>query len=465
MSKHTGLPDNISLESVVDSVAEGIFTVDLDWTITFFNQAAAHITGVSVSEAVGQKCWEVFASSVCDGACPMQPCLERGESVLNKSGFILSADGEKVPIGMSSSPLKDNEGNIVGGVESFRDLSSLHQLIQKVEERYSVEDIRTNNPNMIRTLQILPPIAQSTSTVLLLGESGTGKELFARALHNLSLRKDEPFIAVNCGALPGNLLESELFGYKAGAFTDARKDKPGRMELAQGGTLFLDEIGDMPLPLQVKLLRVLQEKVYEPLGGVKPIDADVRFVAATNRDLEQMVADGTFRQDLFFRLNVVRMDIPPLRDRTEDIPLLINHFIRQQNSLKGKSISAVSERVHQVLFQYEFLGNVRELENIIEYAFILCSGEMIEMEHLPEHLKPQKAEVRDQCDPRLPSHVAGMADHKRHAVLEALEKHNGNKSAAARELGISRDTIRRILKRSAAKHVNRVKKVRHNKSN
>ncbi len=447
--KRPGLPKNISLESVVDSVAEGIFTVDLDWNITFFNQAAARITGVSPEEAVGQKCWEVFASSVCDGACPMRPCLENQQSVLNKSSFILGGDGEKIPIGMSSSPLKDQDGNVVGGVESFRDLSSLHQLMQKVEERYSLEDIRTNNPHMIRTLQILPPIAQSTSTVLILGESGTGKELFARAIHNLSLRKDKPFIAVNCGALPGNLLESELFGYKAGAFTDARKDKPGRLELAQGGTLFLDEIGDMPLPLQVKLLRVLQEKVYEPLGGIKPMQADVRFVAATNRDLETMVAEGSFRQDLFFRLNVVRMDIPPLRERTEDIPILVNHFMRQQNTLKGKNISALSEQVHQILFQYGFPGNVRELENIIEYAFILCPGEIIEMEHLPEHLKTKTDQPV--CPPLSAMGKAGMAGHKHQAVLAALDRHNGNKSAAARELGISRDTIRRILKRSEAK--------------
>ncbi len=451
MVKRTGLPKNISLESVIDSVAEGIFTVDMDWNITFFNLAATQITGISPDEAVGQKCWEVFASNVCDGDCPMRPCLESGKSVLNKSAFILGSDGEKIPIGISSSPLRSKSGAIVGGVESFRDLSSLHQLMIKVEERYSMEDIRTNNPHMIRSLQILPPIAQSTSTVLLLGESGTGKELFARALHNLSLRKDKPFVAVNCGALPGNLLESELFGYKAGAFTDARKDKPGRLELAQGGTLFLDEIGDMPLPLQVKILRVLQEKVYEPLGGVNPKPADVRFVAATNRDLEAMVSEGTFRQDLFFRLNVVRIDIPPLRQRTEDIPLLVNHFIRQQNTLKGKNISAVSERVHQVLFHYDFPGNVRELENIIEYAFILCPGEIIQMEHLPEHLKPDSGQENETGNSANPTATADMADHKHHAVLKALEKHAGNKSAAARELGISRDTIRRILKRSEAK--------------
>lgn len=449
---YSGLPKNIPLESVLDSVAEGIFTVDLDWNITFFNQAAGDITGIPPSEAMGQKCWEIFASNVCDGDCPMRPSLEKGEAVVGKSGFILRADGEKIPIGMSSSPLKDKNGLIVGGVESFRDLSSIQQLMLKVEERYSVEDIRTNNPHMIRTLQILPPIAQSTSTVLLLGESGTGKELFARAIHNLSLRKDAPFVAVNCGALPGNLLESELFGYKAGAFTDARKDKPGRLELAQGGTLFLDEIGDMPLPLQVKLLRVLQEKVYEPLGGITPLEADVRFVAATNRDLEEMVRKGEFRQDLYFRLNVVRMDIPPLRDRTEDIPLLTNYFIRQQNSLKGKSIRAVSENVHQILFNYDFPGNVRELENVIEYAFILCSGEMIETAHLPEHLKPlPSSELEGGCIPGFINSKAGMAGHKHQVVLTALEKHKGNKSAAARELGISRDTVRRILTRSAAK--------------
>jgi PAS domain S-box-containing protein len=452
------LPRNIPLESVLDSVAEGIFTVDLDWNITFFNQAAGEITGIPPDEAVGQKCWEIFASSVCDGACPMHPCLESGQAVRNKSGFLLRADGEKIPIGLSSSPLRDKDGKVVGGVESFRDLTPIHQLMQKVEERYSVEDIRTNNPHMIRTLQILPPIAQSNSTVLLLGESGTGKELFARAIHTQSLRRDKPFVAVNCGALPGELLESELFGYKAGAFTDARKDKPGRVELAQGGTLFLDEIGDMPQPLQVKLLRVLQEKVYEPLGGVRPVAADVRFVAATNRDLEAMVRKGEFRQDLFFRLNVVRMDIPPLRERPEDIPLLVSHFIRQQNSMKGKNISAVSANVHQILFRHDFPGNVRELENIIEYAFILCPGEMIHTEHLPEYLKPQAPEpVAHRCVPAgAPADVpadaaAGMDGHKRQVVLAALERNRGNKSAAARELGISRDTVRRILQRGGAK--------------
>jgi len=446
------LPQDIPLESVLDSVPEGIFTVDLDWNITFFNQAAAEITGVSAKEAVGQKCWEVLASNVCDGECPLTPCLKEERSVVGKSGFVLRADGEKIPIGISSSPLRDKSGKIVGGVESFRDLSPIHQLMQKVEERYSVEDIRTNNAHMIRTLQILPPIAQSTSTVLLLGESGTGKELFARAIHNLSLRKDKPFIAVNCGALPGNLLESELFGYKAGAFTDAKKDKPGRIELALGGTLFLDEIGDMPMPLQVKLLRVLQEKVYEPLGGIEPLDADVRFVAATNRNLEEMVEKGEFRQDLYFRLNVVRMDIPALRERTEDIPLLINHFIRMQNNLKGKSIRTVSENVNQILLSYDFPGNVRELENIIEYAFILCPGEMIETRHLPEHLKPKEEKLSEPvCGPGRVSLKAGMAGQKHLVVLAALEKHKGNKSAAARELGISRDTVRRILKRSAAK--------------
>lgn len=445
-----GLPQNIPLESVLDSVPEGIFTVDMDWNITFFNQTAVQISGVPADQAVGQKCWEVLASSVCDRECPMQPCFKEGRAVVSRSGFVFSPDGEKVPIGISSSPLKDKNGKLVGGVEVFRDLSSIHQLMQKVEERYSVEDIRTNNPHMIKTLQIMPPIAQSTSTVLLLGESGTGKELFARAIHNLSLRKDEPFVAVNCGALPGNLLESELFGYKAGAFTDAKKDKPGRLSLASGGTLFLDEIGDMPLPLQVKLLRVLQERVYEPLGGVEPLEADVRFVAATNRDLEEMVKKGEFRQDLYFRLNVVRMDIPPLRERPEDIPLLTSHFIRQQNSLKGKDIRTVSENVHQILFNYEFPGNVRELENVIEYAFILCAGEMIQTAHLPEHLQPAPDD-EPECGPGGLGVKGGMADQKYQAVVAALEKYKGNKSAAARELGISRDTVRRILKRYAAK--------------
>jgi transcriptional regulator with PAS, ATPase and Fis domain len=310
---------------------------------------------------------------------------------------------------------------------------------KKLNGLYDVEDILSKSPVFQRTLGILPQIASSGSSVLVLGESGTGKELVARAIHNLSPRSGKPFVAVNCGALPENLLESELFGHKAGAFTDAKKDKPGRFQTADGGTLFLDEIGDMPLALQVKILRALQERVIEPLGAVAGVPVNVRIIAATNRDLEDMVARQTFRSDLYYRLNVVRLALPPLRQRTEDIPLLAQHFVSRQNALTGKDIQGLAPEVMQRLMRHPFAGNVRELENIIEYAFILCAGGLIRPEHLPEGLAP-----REESGQPLPL-CGTLEEIKRRAAAEALTRNNGRAMATCRELGVSKDTLRRIL--------------------
>ncbi|MFW5837936.1 MAG: sigma-54 interaction domain-containing protein, partial [Desulfovibrionaceae bacterium] len=327
------MPTSLDLpcEAILDSIADGVFTVDREWTITSFNAAAERITGIPRDEAVGCKCWEVFRSSLCDGECALEACLAKDIQLSNKSIFIVRPDGEKVPVSISAAPLKGKDGGVIGGVETFRDLTEIQIMRRKVEGTYTFEDIVGKSRALAKVFRILPQIGKSEATVLLLGESGTGKELFARAIHNLSERKNGPFVAVNCGALPDTLLESELFGYKAGAFTDAKRDKPGRFELAKGGTIFLDEIGDLPGKLQVKLLRVLQEKNYEPLGSVEPVPTDARVVAATNRDLESLVASGGFRQDLYYRLNVVTLRLPPLRERREDIPLLIQHFVRRLN--------------------------------------------------------------------------------------------------------------------------------------
>jgi sigma-54 dependent transcriptional regulator, acetoin dehydrogenase operon transcriptional activator AcoR len=433
---------NISCEHIMDSLADGVFTVDLDWNITFFNRAASAITKVPRGEALGRKCWEVFRSSICDGACALKAALAAGESRSNRSLFFVRPDGAKVPISISAAPLRDRSGHVVGGVETFRDLSALTLMKKKLDALYNVEDIVSKSPAFQRTLSILPQIAASGSTVLVLGESGTGKELVARALHNLSPRAGKPFVAVNCGALPENLLESELFGHKAGAFTDAKKDKPGRFQTADGGTLFLDEIGDMPLPLQVKILRALQEKVIEPLGAVSGVPVNVRVIAATNRDLEDMVARQTFRSDLYYRLNVVRLALPPLRQRPEDIPLLAQHFVARQNALTGKDIQGLAPEVLQLLMRHLFPGNVRELENIIEYAFILCPGGLIKPEHLPENLAP--GQEADQLRPL----CGTLAEIKRRAAAEALARNNGRTMAACRELGVSKDTLRRILNQS-----------------
>jgi PAS domain S-box-containing protein len=434
---------DVSCEHIMDSLADGVFTVDLDWNITFFNRAASAITKVPRAEALGRKCWEVFRSSICDGACALKCALADGKNRSNRSLFFVRPDGVKVPISISAAPLRDRRGAIVGGVETFRDLSAIRLMQKELDGRYRVEDILSKSAAMQRVLAILPQIAASGSTVLVLGESGTGKELVARAIHNLSPRAHKPFVAVNCAALPENLLESELFGHKAGAFTDAKKDKPGRFQTANGGTLFLDEIGDMPLSLQAKLLRALQDRIVQPLGAVEGVAVDVRIIAATNRDLEAMVADQSFRRDLFYRLNVVRLTLPPLSQRREDIPLLAAHFIARQNLATGKDISGLAPEVLARLMRHPFPGNVRELENIVEYAFILCPGGVIRPEHLPDSLA--EAGQDTPLPPGGPATGATLAEIKRQAVAEALARNGGRVMAACRELGIAKDTLRRIL--------------------
>ncbi|HDR46378.1 MAG TPA: PAS domain-containing protein, partial [Geoalkalibacter subterraneus] len=289
------------LATILDSVADGVFTVDPQMRITWFNRAAEEITGFSREEALGQSCCEIFRSNICFTHCPVREALAGGEDVVNRQVDILDRDNREIPISVSASVLRDAEGNPVGGVETFRDLSQIEALKREVEGRYTFQDMVSRDPRMRQLFDILPDVAASDATVLLQGESGTGKELFARALHDLSPRREGPLVVVNCGALPEPLLEAEIFGAKRGAYTGSVEDRAGRLEQAEGGTLFLDEIGDLPLALQVKLLRVLENREYQPLGARRPRRADVRFVAATHRDLEEMVADGTFRRDLFFR--------------------------------------------------------------------------------------------------------------------------------------------------------------------
>ncbi|MFU2208465.1 sigma-54 interaction domain-containing protein [Solidesulfovibrio sp. C21] len=435
------LPRDIPCESIMESLADGVFTVDTDFTITFFNRAAGKIAGIPPAEALGRKCWEVFHSSLCDGACALGQCIKDDTTLSDQSIFIVRPDGTKVWVSISAAPLRDATGRIVGGVETFRDISDLTRLRKELEGVRTLEDIVTKNREMARHLDLLPRIAQSGTTALLLGESGTGKELFARALHNLSDRKNGPFIAVNCGAIPGELLESELFGHAQGAFTDAKTARKGRFALATGGTLFLDEVGEMPPPLQVKLLRVLQERVYEPLGSDTTLPADARIVAATNRDLEAMAREGTFRRDLFYRLGVARIVLPPLRERPEDIPLLVATFIERLNLRQEKAVCGVTDAAMRILLRHDYPGNVRELQNILEYAFILCSHGRIGPEHLPDYLRPA---------PSHPQHVTDAAPRtmraiKYQAAKHALARHDDKRMEACRELGITKDTLRRIL--------------------
>jgi PAS domain S-box-containing protein len=428
-----------STSAILDSIADGVFTVDLDWRVTFFNRAAERIIGVPREEAVGRPCWEVFRADICEEACALRQTMESGQTVVNRAVYVLRGDGRRLPISISTALLRDDSGNVIGGAETFRDLSLVEELRKEIAGTYTFSDIISKNHKMRQTLAIMPEVAASESTVLITGESGTGKELVARAIHSLSSRKDEAFVAVNCGALPDTLLESELFGHVRGAFTDAKSDRKGRFAQAQGGTIFLDEIGDVSPTLQVRLLRVLQEREYEPVGASAPQKADVRIVCATNRDLEVLVEEGKFRQDLYYRVNVVRVVLPPLRERRDDIPLLVDHFIAHFNALRGKDIVGVSRDVMSCFMRHDWPGNVRELENTIEHAFVLCPGGIIELSHTPEPL----------CREGVGRPVSGttLAEIERAAIYDALERNGWKRLATAEELGIDKTTLWRKLKR------------------
>ena len=434
-------PDSrTSQEVILDSISDGVFTVDLDWNITSFNRAAEKITGVPREQAIGQRCSEVFRASICESDCALRQTLKTERPPLNRAIYILAANGRRVPISISTAILRDPNGQVIGGVETFRDLSEVEQLRKELQHRYSFADIIGRSRPMQKLFELLPTVADSDSTVLVEGPSGTGKELVAHAIHDLSPRRSRPFVAVNCGALPDTLLESELFGYEAGAFTDARRGKPGRFALAAGGTIFLDEIGDVSPAMQTRLLRVLQERVYEPLGSVKTEKADVRIVAATNRDLDQRVKDGAFRQDLYYRLNVIRIRMPELRERREDIPLLVDHFVAKFNQLRGKDVHGVSDEAFARLVAHDYPGNVRELENIVERAFVLCRGGIIELAHLPPELHGSDV-AETTSDSR-----ASLRECERRLLLEVLDRHHGNRTAAARELSMHPSTFYRKAK-------------------
>jgi PAS domain S-box-containing protein len=423
---------------ILDSIADGVFTVDMDFRITYINRAAEQILGIGGDEAIGKYCYEIFHANICEHSCALGETVETGRTITNKTIYIVNSGGERVPVSISTALLKDASGSIIGGVETFRDISDVEELRRAIEERYTSDDIVSKNKNLRDILELLPDIAESESSVLIDGPSGTGKELVARAIHNLSARKDMPIVAINCAALPENLLESELFGYRAGAFTDAKKDKPGKIAAAEGGTLFLDEIGEIPQLLQAKLLRFLQDKEYEPLGGVKTIQANVRIVSATNKDLLNEVRDGRFRSDLYYRLNVINISLPPLADRREDIPLLIKHFLRKYNAIKGRNIESVSDEVMNILMEYDYPGNIRELENAIEHAFALCKESYIQRRHLPARFK---------MDDRLVPAYSTLDELEHHYILLALERNQFNRTRAAQELGINPSTLWRKIKK------------------
>jgi PAS domain S-box-containing protein len=426
--------------AILDAITEGVFTVDAQWRITSFNRAAESITGIPRAEAIGQPCRAVFRASVCDGHCALRETMERSEAIHCRRIEIVDADGNRRPVSVSTNLLHGPDGQVVGGVETFRDLRHEDALRKAIRKDVQLGDLVAISPAMRRVLDVLPAIAGSSTTVLVSGESGTGKELVARALHRLSPRKRKPFIAVNCGALPDQLLESELFGHVAGAFTDAKRDKPGRFALAEGGTLFLDEIGEISPAMQVRLLRVLQERTYEPLGGTRTLSVDVRILAATNRELAHEVRAGRFREDLFYRIAVVPVHLPPLRERVEDIPLLAEHLLERLAAREDKPVPILSDAARAQLVTWHWPGNVRELANALERAWILCPDGILQAEHLPH---PDPGSTPDRIGKPL-------ADAGRSAeaatLMEALRRHGWNRLATAQALGVHKTTLFRKLR-------------------
>jgi len=433
------IPSHVT-EIILDSISDGVFTVDHAWRITSFNRAAERITRIPREEALGKHCWEVFRSNMCETDCALRRTMKQGKAFVDTSTYIVDSNKRRIPVVVSTSLLKDGRNTVLDGVETFRDMSVVEELRKELDARYQVGDMVSRSPAMHRVFKILPLVAESNSTVLIQGETGTGKELLARALHDLSPRLNKPFVAINCGALPDNLLESELFGYKAGAFTDAVKDKPGHFALAEGGTIMLDEIGDLSPAFQVRLLRVLQEKTFQPLGATRESKANVRIIAAANKDLTELVKDGTFRQDLFYRINVVRLDLPPLRDRKEDITTLVRHFIERFNRLQGRMVTGMSQEALSILMLHDYPGNIRELENIIEHALVLCPEGEIGVHCLPENLQSLPAK------PPCTGIDAALKMTESQVIQDALKRNQFNRLTTARDLGMHKSTLFRKIK-------------------
>ncbi len=422
---------------IFNSISDGVFTVNKECIITSFNKAAELITGFEASEAVGKHCFDIFRTEICNKKCALKDTLKTHDPIENARVTIITREGCEIPISVSTTMLKDDNFNIIGAVEFFRDISDIDHLERSLERKKALDDIVSVNEKMQDLIALLPDIAESDCSVLIEGPSGCGKELFAQVIHNLSSRKYGPYIKINCAALPVTLLESELFGYEKGAFTDAKRDKPGQFCLANGGTLLLDEISEMDISLQVKLLRVLNNGEYRPLGSAKTNRTDARVIAATNAELLHAIDKGSFRKDLYYRINVVNLKIPPLQDRPEDIPLLVNHFLKIFRKKTHRPVQRVSPEAMGLLRRYSFPGNVRELENAIEHAFVMCHEEDIRPAHLPQNI----------VDGSINGYgITPIAKSEKKIIQEALQRNMGNKTKTADELGVHRSTLWRKIK-------------------
>ncbi len=432
------------LDAIFNSNIEGTFTIDNDWNVTSFNASAEKITGYKKNEAIGKKCWDIFNSTLCRNGCHMEQTMQKGKPMIGNELEIIHKEGRKIPIRVNSGILINNKNENIGAVETFIDISELKNLSAHLSEFFKYENIVGRNKEIKQIISVLESVSQTDTSVLITGESGTGKELAARAIHLNSSRKTGPFIAVNSSAFAESLIESELFGHEKGAFTGAIKTKIGKFELAQGGTLFLDEIGDLSNAVQTKFLRVLETRKFERVGGNKTIKLDARIITATNKNLSEEINDGRFREDLFYRINVINIHLPPLRERMDDFPLLVNHFIEKFNAKFNKNIKQFSSSAYDLIIDYNYPGNIRELENVIEHCFVLCSGEIIQVECLPKRLREQKKEIVNVNQTNIQN---GFKNAERDFIISVLEKNNRNRTKAASELNINPSTLWRKMKK------------------
>jgi PAS domain S-box-containing protein len=435
--------ERIKIRTILDNIPSGVYTVDQEMNLLSFNPSLERITGYRSEEVLGKKCMEVFRSDFCDAGCPLKRSMRTGETLRGIEVNLRAKDGSVVPIASSTALLRDEDGRPIGGICSFRDLRDVHAVPASQGQARDFLGMVSKNHRMHEIFDLIETVADSDANVLIEGESGTGKELVARAIHRLSGRGEKPFLGVNCASLNENLMESELFGHIRGAFTGAVKDRMGRFEMAEGGTLFLDEVSEIGPHLQAKLLRVVQEREYQRVGETRARKADVRILSASNRRLKDLLAGGSFRDDLYYRLNVVSIIPPPLRERKEDIPVLVDYFLDRSRDHRGGLRRSFSPLAMRVLLEYSWPGNVRELENAVERARICSRGEVIEESALPAEIRRGGGTTHRGARPA----GQGPAEPKEETIREALSRSRGNREEAALLLGISRVTLWRRMKR------------------
>lgn len=435
-----------SLKIILDNLDVGIFTVDRGGRVTFFNTAAEKISGFSRREILGESCSKIFGGKESQEICSMQDTIVNGQPRSSRQGKMMTRDGGSIPIRANYMALRSEKGTIVGGLTTFHDLTLVQQLKQAMSDRYTFHDMIGRSPAMQKIFEVINVVAATDATILIEGATGTGKDLLAKVIHSAGRRSDRPFVKVNCAAIPDNLLESEMFGYVKGAFTGAEKDKTGRFQEADGGTIFLDEIGDLPLALQAKLLRVLEDKEFYRLGSRHTVKVNVRIISASNRNLENLVAKQLFREDLYYRLNLFRIGLPELRDRQVDLPILIGHILRRLSAASGRRLPEVSEKVMEILLNYRYPGNVRELENILEHARIICQEKTIQPRHLPEYLQIRRTTRKPPAKRSFrPLHASDAEE--RENIISVLQQHNGHRTRTAKALGMERTTLWRKIKK------------------